>query len=274
MKEVKWVLQGVPLDMTVSRLHGTSEGPRTIRRESRHLETFSTLLHGDLEDVPFADVGDIELVPGDLSLSLEMIKAVSSNFFSRGLKVATLGGEHLLTLPVLEAASEAYPNMAVIHLDAHADLRDRYRGTEKNHATVMRRVAENCLVNPSLLFQFGIRSASAVEYRWGKENTSFFPHELAEPLRDVIAALGRRPVYLSLDIDIVNPGEAPGTGTPEPCGFSAREVLHSLTLMKDLHMIGFDIVEVSPPNDINGITSALAAGLVRECLIMWGRDDS
>jgi len=274
MKGVTWILQGVPLDMTVSRFHGTSEGPRTIRRESRHLETFSTVLLGDLQDVPFADVGDIELAPGDLHLSLETIKAVSSSFFRRGLKVATLGGEHLATLPVLEAASEIYPDLAVIHLDAHADLRDRYRGTGKNHATVMRRVAESCLVSPSLLFQFGIRSASAVEYRWGRDNTSFFPLELSTPLKDVIPMLGRRPVYLSLDIDIVDPGEAPGTGTPEPCGFSAREVLQALTLMKDLRMIGFDIVEVSPPNDINGITSVLAARLTRECLIMWGRGNS
>ena len=270
---MSWVLQGAPLDVTVSRLHGTSTGPRSIRKESWHLETFSVELLEDLQNVSFADIGDIELVPGDLPRSLDSIKAVSLNFFRRGLKVATLGGEHLVTLPVMEAVSQVYPDIAVIHLDAHADLRDRFRGAEESHATVMRRIAERCLADPSLLFQLGIRSASAEEYQWGRANTSFYPLELVPPLEKIISTLGQRPVYLSLDIDIIDPGEAPGTGTPEPCGFSAREVLHALSLMKDLRVIGFDIVEVSPPNDLNGITSVLAAGLIRECLILWGREN-
>jgi len=270
LKDASWVLQGIPLDMTVSRLHGTSLGPSTVRKESRGLESFSFNLMKDLESSPFADIGDLGMVPGDLERSLETVRYVSVGLFRRGFRVASLGGEHLVTLPIMKAASEIYPDIAVVHLDAHADLRDQYHGMRENHATVMRRVAEECLECPSLLYQFGIRSGTAEEYRWGVKNTSFYPLELAAPLLKVIPELQQRPVYLSLDIDIIDPGEAPGTGTPEPCGLSAREVLDALYLMKDLDVVGFDIVEVSPPNDVNGITSTLAAKLARECLIMWG----
>ncbi len=256
--------------MTVSRLHGTSSGPGTIRSESWRLETFSFSREQDLADVPFFDVGDLALVPGDLSGSLKIIELVSSGFFRKGLRIASLGGEHLATLPVIRAASSLYPELAVIHIDAHADLRDSYHGMKENHATVMRRVAEECLASPSLLFQFGIRSGTMEEYRWAKENTSFFPFELCEPLMNSIKKIGPRPVYLSIDIDAIDPGEAPGTGTPEPCGLTSREVFKALSLMKDLDLVGFDIVEVSPPNDVNNITSILAAKLTRECLIMWG----
>lgn len=256
--------------MTVSRLHGTATGPEAIRIESTQLETFSFSLEKDLEDVPFCDIGDLALPGNNLDMALEMIESVSRRFFARGKRIASFGGEHLVTLPVVKAASGLFNDLAVIHIDAHADLRDIYHGMKNNHATVMRRIAEDCLSATSSLFQFGIRSGTREEMDWGRANTSLFPQRLIEPLRGSIRTIGKRPVYLSLDIDAFDPGIAPGTGTPEPCGLDSREFFESLALMKDMNIIGFDIVEVSPPHDVNNITSVLAAKIARECLITWG----
>ncbi len=256
--------------MTVSRLHGTAMGPEAIRIESTQLETFSFSLEKDLEDVPFCDIGELSLPGDDLDTALEMIESVSRRFFTRGKKIASFGGEHLVTLPVVKAASSLFTDLAVIHIDAHADLRDIYHGMRNNHATVMRRIAEDCLSATNSLFQFGIRSGTREEMDWGRGNTSLFPHRLIDPLRGSIRTIGKRPVYLSLDIDAFDPGIAPGTGTPEPCGLDSREFFESLVLMKDLNIVGFDIVEVSPPHDVNNITAVLAAKIARECLIMWG----
>jgi len=256
--------------MTVSRLHGTSSAPDCIRHESGFLETFSFLQEKDLSDCCFCDIGDIQLPKDSLESALGMIEAVASRFFSRGKKIASFGGEHLVSFPVLKAASSFFPDLAVIHIDAHADLRRSFHGMKSNHATVMRLVAEECLESTHSLLQFGIRSGTREEYEWGRANTQFFPGELFVPLSSSIGKIGKRPVYLSLDIDAVDPSAAPGTGTPEPGGLCASEVLRSLLLMKELNVIGFDIVEVSPPLDVNSITAVLAAKIARECLIMWG----
>ncbi|MDO9507923.1 MAG: agmatinase [Thermovirgaceae bacterium] len=269
-RDVGWIIQGLPLDMTVSRLHGTASGPEAIRVESNKLENFSFSLEKDLRDISFCDIGDLALPKDDLNMALEMIESVSRNFFDKGKRIASFGGEHLVTLPVVKAASNHYADLAVIHIDAHADLRDIYHGMKNNHATVMRRIAEDCLSTPKSLFQFGIRSGTREELEWGRANTFLFPDRLIEPLRESIKIIGKRPVYLSLDIDAFDPGIAPGTGTPEPCGLGNRDFFESLALMKDMHVIGFDIVEVSPPHDVNNITAVLAAKIARECLITWG----
>ena len=268
-----WVIQGLPLDMTVSRFHGTSNGPQAIRAESSFLETFSFSQMKDLSDVRFCDIGDLFLPEDNLYKSLDMIELVSRKFFSRGRKLVSLGGEHLVTFPVVKAASDFFKDLVVIHIDAHADLRETFHGMKYNHATVMRLIAETCLSSPGSLFQFGIRSGTREEHKWGRANTAFYPGELYQPLERALKEIGSRPVYLSLDIDAVDPSAAPGTGTPEPAGLSTREIFESLAIMKDINIVGFDIVEVSPPLDVNNITAALAAKIARECLIMWGGDN-
>lgn len=265
-----WVIQGIPLDMTVSRLHGTAAGPESIRTESCFLETFSFSLGKDLVDVRFCDIGDLILPKDNLEKSLDLIRSVSHRFFSRGKKLASFGGEHLATFPVVKAASKFFKDLVVIHIDAHADLRNTFHGMKYNHATVMRLIAENCLSSPKSLFQFAIRSGTRDELEWGRANTVLFPGKLYRPLVESIKEIGKRPVYLSLDIDAIDPSAAPGTGTPEPGGLSVSEVFESLALMKEMNVIGFDIVEVSPPLDVNNITAVLAAKITRECLIMWG----
>ncbi len=265
-----WVIQGLPLDMTVSRLHGTATGPEAIRVESSFLETFSFSQEKDLADVNFCDIGDLVLPRDDLYKSLDMIESVSRRFFSMGKKLASFGGEHLVTFPVVKAASNFFKDLVVIHIDAHADLRNSFHGMRYNHATVMRLIAKECLSSPGSLFQFGIRSGIREELDWGRANTVLFPGKLYGPLAESIKKIGKRPVYLSLDIDAVDPSAAPGTGTPEPGGLSVSEIFESLALMNEMNIIGFDIVEVAPPLDVNNITAVLAAKIARECLIMWG----
>lgn len=271
-RNADWVIQGLPLDMTVSRLHGTALGPEAIRVESCFLETFSFSQEKDLADVKFCDIGNLVLPKDDLYKSLDMIESVSRKFFSRSKKLASFGGEHLATFPVVKAASKIFKDLVVIHIDAHADLRKSFHGMRYNHATVMRLIAEECLSSPRSLFQFGIRSGTREELDWGRANTVLFPGKLYEPLSKSIKEIGKRPLYLSIDIDAIDPSAAPGTGTPEPGGLRVSEIFESIALMNEMNIIGFDIVEVSPPLDVNNITAALAAKIARECLIMWGGD--
>jgi len=270
---VKWILQGLPLDMTVTRRHGTGQAPSVIREESHGLETYSFPLDKDLSEIDFCDIGDLNLPGDDLCRSLFIIESVSSRFFDMGKRVASFGGEHLVTLPVVKAAVKTFGDLVVIHMDAHADLREKYHGMKYNHATVMRWIAEECLVSPGSLYQFCIRSGTREEFEWGMANTSFYPGELLRPLGKCLERINEKPVYITIDIDSVEPAEAPGTGTPEPCGTPAREIFEALYEMKGLNVVGFDIVEVSPPHDVNNVTSVLAAKMARECLIMWGGDN-
>ncbi|MFP4481275.1 MAG: agmatinase [Thermovirgaceae bacterium] len=266
-----WVILGVPLDLTVSRLPGSRRGPEAIRDESEHLETYSMAAERDLEEVPFRDIGDILLDGRELMESLDVIRLVAQRFFNLGKRLFTFGGEHLTTLPVVEAAAKAHPDLRVLHFDAHADLRNTYHGARFTHATVMRRIAEGSLQSPKNLYQFGIRSATKEEYTWGSEKTNFLKGRVVEALEGVLPSLEGHPVYVTIDIDVVDPGFAPGTGTPEPGGIRPSEIFHAVELLGELGIIGADIVEVSPVLDVNGITAALAAKICRESLLFWGR---
>jgi agmatinase len=266
-----WIILGVPLDLTVSRLPGSRRGPEAIREESGHLETYSINVGRDLNEVSFMDIGDIMLYGRELAESLDVIRLVAQRFFDLGKRLFTFGGEHLATLPLVEAAAERHPNLRVVHFDAHADLRDTYHGARLTHATVMRRVAEGCLESPKNLYQFGIRSATAQEHAWGRERTNLISGRIPEALETVQGLLLGHPVYVSIDIDVVDPGFAPGTGTPEPGGIGPGELFEAVEILGRLDIIGADIVEVSPLLDINGITAALAAKICRESLLFWGR---
>ncbi|MGC9489675.1 MAG: agmatinase [Thermovirgaceae bacterium] len=266
-----WIILGAPLDLTVSRLSGSRRGPEAIREESGHLETYSINAGRDLEEVSFMDIGNILLDGRDLAESLDIIRLVAQRFFDLGKRLFTFGGEHLATLPLVEAATERYPDLRVVHFDAHADLRDTYHGAKLTHATVMRRVAEGCLESPKNLYQFGIRSATAQEHAWGRERTNLIEGRIPEALENVQGLLQGHPVYVSIDIDVVDPGFAPGTGTPEPGGIGPGELFEAVEILGRLDIIGADIVEVSPLLDINGITAGLAAKICREGLLFWGR---
>lgn len=260
-----FVLLGIPMDFTVSFQPGSRFGPQAIRYVSEGLEEYSFYQHSSLENVRFFDAGDIDLPIGNVKASLERIKAVASAIHGDGKTPIALGGEHLVTLPLVQAAKFYFPDLAVFQLDAHADLRKEYLGESLSHATVMYQVAN--LVGVGNLYQFGIRSGTEEEYIFGKNNTNLFIHEIIEPLEQIIANWDARPVYVSIDIDVVDPAFAPGTGTPEPGGCSSAEILKALLLMMRLPIVAIDIVEVLPSQDVSQRTALLGAKLVREALI-------
>jgi agmatinase len=262
------VIIGAPMDYTSSFRPGSRSGPTAIRLASPGLEEYSLICGKDLRDVAFHDAGDLVLPLGNARGSLEKIKKALEIIFRDNKFPLLLGGEHLVSLGALRAAAEKYPGLAVIHLDAHADLREEYLGESLSHASVMRHAYEELGVE---IYQFGIRSATAEEALFANQHTHFYPFHVLDPLQKVMDKLSGRPVYISLDIDVVDPAYAPGTGTPEPGGICSRELLAALPLLTRLDIVGFDLVEVSPVYDFAGITAMLAAKIVREAVLLFSR---
>lgn len=261
------VILGAPLDLTTTFRPGTRLGPEQIRQVSESLEEYSPGLDRDLSDCRYYDAGDLILPQGLLEESLACIKSAAGQFLRSEKFLLTLGGEHLLSLPVIEAAHQIHPALAVLHFDAHADFRDEYLGVRFSHATVMRRVAE--VVGCGGVFQLGIRSGSRQELKSARSQTNFYDGEIISSLKEIIPAVGQRPVYITLDIDVIDPAYAPGTGAPEPCGCTPKEIIQALYLLKGLRVIGMDLAEVSPVYDPSGRTSILAAKLVREAILCF-----
>ncbi|MDQ7788744.1 MAG: agmatinase [Eubacteriales bacterium] len=262
------VIVGAPLDSTTSFRGGTRLGPRAIREMSYNLEDYSIELGSEISNVTFFDAGDLEFPLGYLEESLNRIEQVADRIVGDGKIPVFLGGEHLITLPIVKAVAKHYPELVVIHLDAHADLREEYLGAKLSHATVMRRVSE--IVSPSNLFQFGVRSATREEIIFARDNGYMSIDDVLGGLEEVTPILKGRPVYLTLDIDVVDPAFAPGVGTPEPGGIDSRELLQSVYYLYDLNVVGLDIVEVNPTYDVSGRTAALAAKVLREAIICCG----
>jgi len=259
------VLFGAPLDATMSFRSGARHGPRAIREYSYVLETFSAQAGLDLETLALFDAGDVDIAPGEIRPALGMIHDAVREILSDGCKPLMLGGEHLVTLPAVEAVHGAYPGLMVIQIDAHADMREQYLGQDLTHAGVMRRVS--AVVGRENIYSAGIRSISADEYEYARcPATNFSPR--LDALDDFAHIAGNRPVYLTIDIDVVDPAFAPGTGAPEPGGPSSRELLDALAGLSGLDIVAADIVEVAPPYDAAGITAALAAKIAREVIMM------
>ncbi|QZA32981.1 agmatinase [Hydrogenibacillus sp. N12] len=270
--EAAVVLFGAPMDWTVSFRPGARFGPEAIRRASVVLETYSPALDGDLADVLYADAGDVALPFGNTALALERLEAVAAGLVAAGKVPFALGGEHLVSLPLVRAVRRRYPDLAVVHIDAHADYREAYEGEVLSHATVIRRIAE--AVGGGRVFSFAVRSGTAEEFRAARSELRFFPFALAEPLEAVLPELAGRPVYLTVDIDALDPAYAPGTGTPEPDGISPAELFSALRRLAaaGVRLVGADLVEVAPAYDPTERTAVLAAKIVRELLIgFWSR---
>lgn len=268
-RESPVVILGIPLEATVSFRPGTRFGPQQIRLVSYGLEEYSFYLDRSLEDFVFHDAGDLALPLGNLEESLNLIEKAAAIIFSDNKKPIFLGGEHLISLPLIKAAHARHKSLTVVHLDAHADLRLEYLGQTHSHATVMRRVVE--VIGPKKLYQLGVRSGTREEFAFARHNTHFWPEKVLDHLSKIRQIIGpHEPVYLSLDIDVVDPAFAPGTGTPEPAGITSEEMLKSINALKGLNVVAIDLVEVSPPNDINDITSILAAKIIREAMLgLW-----
>lgn len=251
-------LFGAPFDSTASFRPGARFGPAAIRDASYALETFSPLQHADLDDCSFMDMGDLELPPGDPNPALVVLEEWTRSILSRGKIPFLLGGEHLVSLGAIRAVAQAHPDLRVVHLDAHADLRDEYLGMKLSHATVMRRVID--LVGCERVRQIGIRSCTRDEHAMAADL-------IASP-EQIAPRIGTRPCYLTCDLDILDPSVLPGTGTPEPGGLMFNDLASILvSLVTRLYIVGIDMVELAPQLDPSGVSAVVAAKLVRECLV-------
>lgn len=261
----KAVILGLPMDYTVSFRPGSRLGPERVREVSYGVEEYSFYQGESLFDRMYFDAGDVALPIGNVPGSLEAIREAVEAVLEAGKIPLSLGGEHLVTWPVIQAMAAKYPDLAVVQFDAHADLREDYLGEPNSHATVMRRIAE--LIGPKNVYQFGIRSGTVEEWAYARENTNLFFDQINPALQQVLPELKHRPVYVTVDIDVVDPAFAPGTGTPEPGGCTSREIIKAIQLLSQCHVVGFDIVEISPALDLSQITALLGAKLMREAIL-------
>ena len=255
---------GAPFDGTVSFRPGARFGPAAIRSASDGVETYSPVLDADLEHVRYADAGDLELPMGSAETALAIIKEAVEEALSDNAIPFLLGGEHLVSLPAIEAVYEKYPDLVVIQLDAHADQREDYLGIKLSHACIIRRVSE--FLGQEHIRQLGIRSGTQEEYALMKSYntlTTFRPDDL-EQLRHWV---GTRPLYLTVDLDVFDPASFPGTGTPEPGGIDWWTFQRFLNAIKGCDIVGLDAVELAPQLDASGCSSVLAAKCVREMLL-------
>ena len=264
-EEAETVLFGAPFDSTTSNRPGTRFGPSALRRESYGLELYSPYQDKDLSDCAVLDSGDLELPMGSSALALEEIEARAAEILSAGKRPFLLGGEHLVTLGAFRAVFKQYPDVHIIHFDAHADLRQEYLGVELSHACVLRRCWD--LTGDGRIFQFGIRSGDRSEWQWGRDHVTTHPFDL-EGLEERVNALGDKPVYFTVDLDVLDPSVFPGTGTPEPGGVSFEALRRAVTLVcSRCNVVGCDVNELSPPYDPSGVSNAVAAKVVREMLL-------
>ena len=257
---------GAPFDSTTSFRPGTRFAGAAIRGDSYGLEIYSPYQDKELTEGRVYDLGDLELAIGSSERVLGQIEECAAGIFADGKLPFMIGGEHLVTLGSVRAAVKKYPDMHILHFDAHTDLREDYLGVELSHACVIRRCWE--LVGDGRIHQFGIRSGEKYEFDWAKSgHTDFHPFSL-EGLGEVLAELGDVPVYFTVDLDVMDPSVFPGTGTPEPGGVDFLTAMRAVTeVCEKVNLIGCDVNELCPPCDPTGASTAAACKIIREMLI-------
>ena len=260
------VLFGAPFDSTTSFRPGARFGSSAIRHESFGLETYSPYQDKDLNDIKVFDCGDLELCFGSAEAALKDIEEKAGEILFDGKMPFLIGGEHLVTLGAVRAVAERYPNLHIIHFDAHADLRDDYLGAQLSHACVMRRCHE--LTGDGKIHQFCIRSGEKAEFAFAKEHTDMhkFSFEGLKELAEKLAE-DHTPVYLTVDLDCLDPALFCGTGTPEAGGVSFTELLDAILTVSKTNIVGADVNELAPMLDVSGASTAAACKIVREMLL-------
>ena len=269
--DAKTVLFGAPFDGTTSFRPGTRFGPSAIRSESFGIETYSPYCDRDLTDCAIYDGGDLELPFGNTERVLSMIEDYTEQVLSANKRFVMLGGEHLVTLGALRAVCRRYPDLHIIHLDAHTDLRTDYLGEELSHSTVLYHTWK--LVGDGRVFQFGIRSGEKYEFEFAKQHTTLRKFDL-QGFEETVKALEGKPVYFTLDLDVLDPSIFCGTGTPEAGGVTFKELMDALLQLNRLNIVGCDINELSPHYDHSGTSTAVACKVTREILLQLTSDFS
>mgnify|MGYP005781926751 FL=1 len=265
-QEADIVLFGAPYDSTTSFRPGTRFAGSSIRNDSYGLETYSPYQDRDLGEGKIADLGDLELAIGSSEKVLAQIEETAEEILRDGKLPFMIGGEHLVTLGSVRAAVKHYPDLHILHFDAHTDLREDYLGVKLSHACVIRRCWE--VLGDGRIHQFGIRSGEKAEFEWARSgHTDFHPFSL-EGLEDTIQALKGKNVYFTLDLDVLDPSVFPGTGTPEPGGISFLELMRgAVRVCRELNLVGCDVNELCPPCDPTGASTAVACKIIREMLL-------
>lgn len=258
------VIFGAPFDGTTSYRPGTRFAGRTMRNESYSLETFSPYQEKDITDYHIFDGGEIELPFGNPRQVLDEIRQRVKQIIGDHKFPLMIGGEHLVTLGAIEALIASYPDLHIIQFDAHADLRDDYLGEKLSHATVMRRCWD--LVGDGRIYQYGIRSGEREELAWGREHVTTSRFDFSGLTRTV-RQLKDKPVYLTIDLDVLDPAVFPGTGTPEAGGVDFPLLLQAILEAGKANLVACDICELSPALDISGISTAMALKVLRELLL-------
>ena len=265
-EDAKIVLFGAPFDSTTSFRPGARFGPAAMRHESFGLETYSPYQDKDLEDIAVFDSGDLELCFGSSEAALADITARAQEILADEKFPLLLGGEHLVTLGAVRAVLEKYPDLHIVHFDAHADLRDDYLGAQLSHACVLRRCHD--LIGDGRIHQFCIRSGEREEFRFASQHTDMHPFtfdglpELAEHLKQT-----QVPVYLTIDLDCLDPSAFPGTGTPEAGGVSFLQLLNAIRTITQGNIVAADVNELAPMLDTSGVSTATACKVLRELLL-------
>jgi agmatinase len=272
LSEARIVLYGIPFEGRVNLRKGAGGGPRDLRLASDSIETYSPVLERDLEDLALADIGDCELPDGappreQLDAAREQLAA----WYHPGLRPFMLGGDHTATVPVIEVLAPHFPDLTVVQLDAHPDLREEFLGERYCYASAMARVMD--VVPPERVYQVGIRTGAREEY--ARRRPNFYPSFGMPPLeaiREILPELIGRPLYVTIDVDVLDPSEAPGTGSPEPGGMRVPELIEVVRLLGACTVIGGDLVEVAHAWDPTGRTGIAASWVIREALLTWWSD--
>jgi agmatinase len=265
-EDAKIVVFGAPFDSTTSYRPGARFGGKAMRGESYGLESYSPYQDKDLTDAAVCDGGELELQIGDTVKALSTIEDGAAAVLNDGKLPVMLGGEHLVTLGAVRAALKRYPDLRIIHFDAHADLRDDYLGVALSHACVIRRCWE--LLGDSRIYQYGIRSGTREEFEWAARGHVSMSRYGFDGLAETLAKLNGKPVYLTVDLDVLDPSCFPGTGTPEPGGVAFTQLLAALIeVCGKADVVACDIVELSPPYDASGASTIAACKLLRELLL-------
>ncbi len=263
--QAKAVLFGAPFDGTTSFKPGARFAPNAMREDSWAIESYSPYFDKDLEDLELFDYGNLELPFGDKKNTLRMIQDLTQEIIEADKIPIMIGGEHLVSLAPVKALSKKYNDLQIIHFDAHTDLRNDYLGEALSHATVLRRIYDQ--VGDGNVNQFCIRSGLKEEFEWAKKHTHLEKFTY-NTLESCVRRLKEKPVYITIDLDVLDPSVFPGTGTPEPGGISFHQMMEIIeTLSKLENVVGMDIVELSPKFDASGVSTAVACKTLRELVL-------
>ena len=262
-------LLGIPYDGTCCFRPGSRFGPSAVREDSYGIETYCPQLNLDLEDINFADLGSLDVPIGDAKLIINHVRDATNILLKNNLKPLIIGGEHSITRGVIKSIIKNYPDLIMLQLDAHADLRDEWLGSKFSHACTMKRCLE--ILPSKKIFQIGIRSGTKSEFLEMNNSKRLIQHTLGENAKSLEKALKSfkgRPIYLTFDLDWFDPSIMPGTGTPEPGGYFWGDFAAIIDVIKSHNLIGADVVELSPKLDNTGISSILAAKVIRSLIML------